>query len=215
MSSCGSKSTSVGRQLRRIAAHLHGGVGLAGDDVGVGHHQARARRPSRCPRSRARTPCRAPARRSARRRGPPGAVAMPGGGGGTCAAGPVTDGSGSNRASAFRIGPDGGRIWLSSRRIAERWMSVRSVVEPVDSSATAPRIHAIPSPTQAVSAAPSRPSTGAQPGQPERRAGVEAEPLEPAGEHAPRQQRAEQPEQRCVLGVRRRRGARAGRAGCR
>ena len=85
-------------------------------------------------------------------------------GGGTSAAGPRTDGSGSNRDSALRIGPDGGSSWLSPRRIAERWMSARRLSEPDDCTAIAPMIHAIPSPTHAVSTAPSIPSTVRSPG---------------------------------------------------
>ena len=45
---------------------------------------------------------------------------------GTFADGPRIDGNGSKRASARRIGPDGGRTVLSRRRIAERWIGSRS-----------------------------------------------------------------------------------------
>ena len=82
----------------------------------------------------------------------------------TSAAGPCTDGSGSSRASASRIGPDGGSSWSSARRIVDPRRSERSGVEPVESSATAPTIQAMPRPTQAVSAAPSSPSICLKPG---------------------------------------------------
>ena len=94
----------------------------------------------------------------------PGARAIPRGGAGTSAAGPRTDGSGSIRASACRIGPDGGSNSLSPLRIADCWMSRRSTSELVDWNAIAPTIHAIPSATDAVSAAPSSPSTMRSPG---------------------------------------------------
>ncbi len=94
----------------------------------------------------------------------PGAPTMLPGGAGTLAAGPRTDGSGSIRASACRIGPDGGSSSFSPWRIAERWMSRWSTAELVDCSAIAPTIHAIPSATDAVSAAPSTPSTIRSPG---------------------------------------------------
>ena len=80
------------------------------------------------------------------------------------ATGPVIDGSGSSRASAFRIGPDGGSTWLSSRRIAERWMSARSAVCPGVWPATAARIHTMPRPSAAPSSAPSIPSSSPMPG---------------------------------------------------
>ena len=53
---------------------------------------------------------------------------MRGGGADTSGDGPAIDGSGSRRASALRIGPDGGSSTLSSRRIAERWMSRAQLV---------------------------------------------------------------------------------------
>ena len=64
----------------------------------------------------------------------------------TSGEGPVIEGSGSSRASAFRIGPDGGSSSLSSRRIAERWMSARSSILPGRLRRARPRaIHTMPS----------------------------------------------------------------------
>ena len=112
----------------------------------------------------------------------------PGDGDGTSAAGPWTDGIGSNRASALRIGPDGGSSPSSARRMVEPWMSARSGRELEASSATAPMIQAIPRPTHAVSAAPSRPSTVRSPGDAQRRPHPGADALQAAGEHAAGQQ---------------------------
>ena len=50
----------------------------------------------------------------------PGVRAMRGGGAETSGDGPAIEGSGSRRASALRIGPDGGSSTLSSRRMADR-----------------------------------------------------------------------------------------------
>ena len=93
-----------------------------------------------------------------------GALTIPGGGAATFAWGPRTEGSGSIRASACRIAPDGGNRLLSPRRMAERWMSCRSTFEFDDCRAIAPTIQAIPKATDAVRAAPSSPSTVRSPG---------------------------------------------------
>ncbi len=85
-----------------------------------------ARPPSRSPRSPARRRCRARARRCARPPARRARARCAGAGGATSGEGPVIEGSGSSRASALRIGPDGGSTSFSSRRIAERWMSARS-----------------------------------------------------------------------------------------
>ena len=61
-------------------------------------------------------------------------------GGGTFAAGPRIDGNGSKRASACRIGPDGGSAAFSLWRISERWIGSRSSRAPGVWSATAPAI---------------------------------------------------------------------------
>ena len=81
-------------------------------------------------------------------------------------------------------------------------MSARRLSEPDDCTAIAPMIHAIPSPTHAVSTAPSSPSTVRRPGNRSSERACTAEPLEAAGEHAAGEQRAEQTEQRRVLRVR-------------
>ena len=93
-----------------------------------------------------------------------GAAATRGAGGATSGEGPETWGSGSRRASAFRIGPDGGSSVFSSRRIAERWMSARSLLALGAWAATAARIHTMPRPSAALSAAPSSPSSSPRPG---------------------------------------------------
>ena len=67
-------------------------------------------------------------------------------------------GSGSKRASAFRIGPDGGSASLSVRRIEDRCTSCRSEAAPGVCSATAPRIHVNVSAIAAPSSAPSEAS---------------------------------------------------------
>jgi hypothetical protein len=85
-------------------------------------------------------------------------------GAGTSAFGPSMVGNGSKRASALRIGPLGGRTSLSRLSTAERWMSPRSSRAPGVCSATAPNSHARPSPTHALSSAPSSPSTIPSPG---------------------------------------------------
>ena len=139
----------------------------------------------------------------ARRRARRGAARIPASGAGTSAAGPRTAGSGSKRASALRIGPDGGSSWLSSRRIAERWMSARSGGEPEDWSATAPTIHAIPRPdARGQRRARAAPSTVRRPGSRSAERACTPMPSKPAGQHPARQQRAEQAEQRRVLRVR-------------
>ena len=79
------------------------------------------------------------------------------------APGPVTDGNGSNRASALRRSRDG-RTSLSAARIAERWMSRRRLRAPGVWSAIAPTTHATPRPTAAISTAPISPSTIPNPG---------------------------------------------------
>jgi len=65
-----------------------------------------------------------------------------------------------------------------------------------------PPIHAIPSPTHAVSAPAEQAVDLAQAGKPQHRAGADAEPLESAREQRTDQQRADQGEQRCVGGAR-------------
>ena len=153
------------RQARRDPADLHDGVALAGDHVGVGHHQVGRRRPSRSPRSPAagRTEhahdAAARGADAAARRGSRASAAArrrP-------ARGPTA--AGRTAPARCRIGPDGGSSWLSSRRIAERWMSrAQRLGAWSTASATAPTIHAIPSPTHAVKHAPSSPSTARSPG---------------------------------------------------
>ena len=94
-----------------------------------------------------------PARRTS------GSRAMAESGGGTFGAGPSISGNGSKRASACRIGPDGGRRSFSSLRIAERWIGSRSSLAPGVWSATAPAIHTRPRPRQPTSTAPATPSS--------------------------------------------------------
>ena len=59
-------------------------------------------------------------------------------GGPTVTGGPVIEGNGSKRASAWRIAPDGGSTLLSPLRIAERWIALRRFVAPGVCNATAP-----------------------------------------------------------------------------
>src|SRR6185437_14458797 len=115
----------------------------------------------------------------------PGSRVEPGEGGATSGEGPVIDGSGSSRASASRIGPDGGRIELSSRRIAERWMSARSCWAPGVCAATAAAIHTTPSARPAPSAAPSIPSAIPRPGRTSVRRNRKAMPSSPVARIAP------------------------------
>ena len=77
--------------------------------------------------------------------------------------GPPIRGSGSKRASALRMKPDGGRTSLSARRIADRWMSRRSPSPGVCSS-TEPAIQTSPSARTAPRAAPRPPSSARTPG---------------------------------------------------
>jgi hypothetical protein len=67
-------------------------------------------------------------------------------------------GNGSKRASAFRIDPDGGSTVLSSLRITERWIGVRSWRAPGVWSATEPAIQTKPRASAATSTAPPIPS---------------------------------------------------------
>ena len=192
----------VGGQVGRVAAELDGGVALPGDDVRVRDDDTRGRdpaasldpEPARGPDACARRCRRAPMTPLVRRIAAFGRA--------TSASGPVTDGSGSKRASALRIPPDGGSSVLSSWRIADCCMSRRSGIEPEASSATAPTIHAIPSPTHAVSAAPSSPSIVRSPGRRSGGSGMDPESLKATREHPAGEQRAEQTEQRRVLRVR-------------
>ena len=132
----------------------------------------------------------------------PRVAALPRDGGATSAAGPRTDGIGSIRASACRNGPDGGSSWLSSWRIAERWMSSRSTGDPADWSATAPTIQAIPSATEAVRTAPNTPSTKRSPGTRRNMRARAPSPCRPLASTAPASSAPDQAEQRRILGVR-------------
>ena len=202
MSSCGSKTIASASSPGGLPPICTVGVGLAGDDVGVGHHQVRAPRPSRCPRSPGRRPSPAPAPRCA------GAALTPG----------AREDSARRRRHVGRRPADRGQRVEPGQRVEDRpgrrqqlvelprgWPSAgcrASDCELVDWSAIAPTIQAIPSPTQAVSTAPSSPSTVRSPGNRSAARARAAETLEPAGQHAARQQRPEQAEQRRVLGVR-------------
>ena len=126
--------------------------------------RGRCRPSSRSPRSPGRRRCRSRARRCGPRPCTAGSPIRRGSGGATPGAGPVIEGSGSRRASAPRIGPDGGSSSLSSRRITERWMSARSCDSPAAWAATAAAIHTIPRPTATPRAAPSTPSSTPSPG---------------------------------------------------
>ena len=143
---CGSKTTACASSSSPPST-LDRRVVLTRDDVRVRDHDARARpptpipataRPQAVPRTRttlARAACTSrSARMPARRRRDVG-LRAPG-----CA------GNGSTRASAFRIGPDGGSSSFSRLRIAERWMSCRSSRAPGVCSATAPAIQTRPEP---------------------------------------------------------------------
>ena len=121
----GSNAIGVRRRARpRRPRSLHGRVVLAGDDVGVRHHEARRRRPSPSPRRPGRRRCRAPARRCAGARATSGRARPPRVGGGDVGPGPSIAGNGSKRASALRTGPRRRQHLVELRRIAERWMSV-------------------------------------------------------------------------------------------
>ena len=87
----------------------------------------------------------------------PAARAIPAVGAGTRASGPSMRGNGSSRASASISPLEGGSTVLRCCRIVERWTSRRA--SPPLASANAPSTHVIPSPTAAVSTAPSAPST--------------------------------------------------------
>ena len=119
----GSYQTASASTDGALAAELDGRVVLAGDHVRVRHHEAVARRPSRCPARRGRRPSRARARRCRPPPGPPGRARSSRWAGGTFADGPRIEGNGSKRASAWRIGPDGGSAAFSSlqdRRALDR-----------------------------------------------------------------------------------------------
>ena len=76
-------------ELRPVAAHLDHRVVLAGDHVRVRHDEPGAADPARALDARARTPCRAPARRCAPARAHVGVARdLRRGGGGTSASGP-------------------------------------------------------------------------------------------------------------------------------
>ena len=68
-------------------------------------------------------------------------------------------GKGSKRASALRMGPDGGSRPLSARRMLERWMSSRSPWAWGAWRTTDPASHTSPSATPVLSTAPASPST--------------------------------------------------------
>ena len=115
MSSWGSNATACAGRPGAVSADLHDRVGLARDDVRVGDDEAGAGDPAAALDP---SPHAVPSTRTTLARRPrarPAWRAIPRVGAGTSAAGPRTDGSGSNRASALRIGPDGGSNWLSSR----------------------------------------------------------------------------------------------------
>ena len=143
-------------------------VALPRDHVGVGHDEPARRPPSRCPRSRGRRRSRAPGRR--RRRGrTPCAQTIRRPGAGTSAAGPASDGSGSMRARALRIGPEAaaaGRARAGSARRGGRCWQRRGAG---DCSSTAPAIQAMPSPIAPGQHAPSKPSTVRRPAAAKRR----------------------------------------------
>ena len=202
MSSCGSKRTTSRRQSGARSVDLDRGVRLAGHDVGVGHDQLRRRHPAAALHAEA---TRGPVHADDARAGRPHAATWP-----------APDASGRRRwppvhgpTAADRSVPErqeSGRTEAAADRAragsSTRWMSARSGADADESSATAPMIHAMPSPTHAVSAAPSSPSTCLKPGTRSAERTREPRPLQAAGEHAAGQQRAEQPEQRRVRGMR-------------
>ena len=106
-------------------------VVLAGDDVGVGDHETGRGHPAAALDSRARTRCRPLGRTLWRaRRALRSGARIAGVGAATSAEGPCTEGSGSKRARACRIGPEGGSTSLRVRRMTEPWMSRCSAEEP-------------------------------------------------------------------------------------
>ena len=117
-----------------------------------------------------------------------------GSGAATPGEGPVIEGSGSRRASAPRIGPDGGSSSFSSRRIAERWMSARSWSCPDAWAATAAAIHTIPRPTPRRGPRRAAPSSTPRPGIISARRSLKPKPSRPVASIAPAEQRAEQAE---------------------
>ena len=119
-------------------------------------------------------------------------------GAGTSGAGPRTDGSGSNRARALRIGPEGGRIRSSARRMVESWMSERSGCDVEASRATAPIIQAIAQPHAGGQGRAEQAVHRPQAGEAQRRADPRADALQSAGEHPAGQQGPQEPEQRGV-----------------
>ncbi len=115
----------VGAHLRFVAADLHGGVVLSGDHMGVGDDDAWRGHPAGAlDRQAAGGPQHA--HHASRGRQDAGVVSYRGGGAETPGNGPEIEGSGSRLAKTCRIGPVGGNSWLSSLRIAERWISARS-----------------------------------------------------------------------------------------
>ena len=116
----------VGVVARPVALDLHGRVVLARDDVRVGDDDPVAAPPSPSPPRPGRTPSPAPSRRSAPPPAPPGRARSASRRRPTRPRGPVDLGIGSKRASAFSIGPDGGKGRVQPLRIVERWMSRRS-----------------------------------------------------------------------------------------
>ena len=107
----------------------------------------------------------------------------------TSADGPCTDGSGSNRASALRIGPDGGQqpielaqdrraLDVGAQRQRPRGLQRHRAHDPGDPEPDAGGQHRA---EQAVDRLQSR--------QPQRRPGARADPLQAAGQHPADQQR--------------------------
>ena len=97
----------------------------------------------------------------------------------------MTDGSGSNRASAFRIGA-GGRQQLVELLEDRRALDVRrSDIEPVVWSATRADDPRDPEPDARGQRRAEHSVDLPQPGDPQRRAGADPEPLEATGEHPP------------------------------
>ena len=181
-------------------ADLDRGVALAGHHVGVGHDQPGRAPPSRCPRPPARRRCRTRARRCARgRRAPPG-----------CAEDPP----GRRRHVGGRAAHRRQRI-EPRQRVEDRARRRQQLVELASGSpsagcrgaaARAGRLRApprrrsrrSPRPTQAVSTAPSSPSTVRSPGSRRRERTRAPRPSRPLASTPPAEQRAEQAEQRRV-----------------